>query len=253
VLPQVSGIVLIIIGALGLAGFVMWENRAKDPVLDIRLFRHNTTFAFSNLAALASYAATFAVSFLLSLYLQYTKGLTPAYAGLVLLSAPLMQAIFSPLAGRLSDRIEPRIMTSTGMALTTVGLCLLVFLGEGTSLGFITASLVLLGLGFGIFAAPNISAIMRSVENRSYGVAAAASSTMRQTGAMLSMAIVMLLFALFLGNVQITPAYYAQFLKSTHVAFIIFAVLCFGGIFASLARGKTQRQAPPSVGIKADS
>ncbi len=240
VVPQISGIVLIIVGALGLVAFVMWENRAKHPVLDISLFRHNTTFAFSNVAALVNYAATFAVAVLLSLYLQYIKGLTPALAGMVLISAPLMQAIFSPLAGRLSDRIEPRIMTSFGMALTTIGLCLLIFVGEGTSLGFIIVSLVLLGLGFGIFAAPNTYAVMCSVENRSYGVAAASLSTMRQSGAMLSMAIVMLLFALFLGKVQITPAYYTQFIKSMNVAFIIFAVLCFGGIFASLARGKTR-------------
>jgi len=239
-LPAISGAGLILAGLLGIVAFVKWENRVKHPILDISLLRNNTVFALSNLAALINYSATFAVAFLLSLYLQYIKGFTPETAGLVLIAAPLMQAIFSPLAGRLSDKIEPRTIASAGMALTAIGLCLFIFLGKATSLWLIIASLVILGLGFAFFAAPNTNAIMGSVESKFYGVASATMSTMRLTGAMLSMAIVMVLFALNLGRVQITPEYYASFLKSTNTAFIIFAVLCFGGIFASLARGKVR-------------
>ena len=239
-LPAISGAGLILAGLLGIVAFVKWENRVKHPILDISLLRNNTVFALSNLAALINYSATFAVAFLLSLYLQYIKGFTPETAGLVLIAAPLMQAIFSPLAGRLSDKIEPRTIASAGMALTAIGLCLFIFLGKATSLWLIIASLVILGLGFAFFAAPNTNAIMGSVESKFYGVASATMSTMRLTGAMMSMGIVMLLFAINLGRVQITPEYYASFLKSTNTAFIIFAVLCFGGIFASLARGKVR-------------
>ena len=239
-LPAISGAGLILAGLLGIVAFVKWENRVKHPILDISLFRNNIIFALSNLAALINYSATFAVAFLLSLYLQYIKGFTPEIAGLVLIAAPLMQAIFSPLAGRLSDKIEPRTIASAGMALTAIGLCLFIFLGKATSLWLIIASLVILGLGFAFFAAPNTNAIMGSVERKFYGVASATMSTMRLTGAMMSMGIVMLLFAINLGRVQITPEYYASFLKSTNTAFIIFAVLCFGGIFASLARGKVR-------------
>ena len=239
-LPAISGAGLILAGLLGIVAFVKWENRVKHPILDISLLRHNITFALSNLAALINYSATFGVAFLLSLYLQYIKGFTAEIAGLVLISAPLMQAIFSPLAGRLSDKIEPRTIASAGMALTAIGLCLFIFLDKATSLWFIIASLILLGSGFAFFAAPNTNAIMGSVESKFYGVASAMMSTMRLTGAMLSMAIVMVLFALHLGRVQITPEYYAAFLKSTNTAFIIFAVLCFAGIFASLARGKVR-------------
>ena len=237
-LPEMSGVWLILIGAVGVVAFVKWEMKVKSPVLNIGLFRNNTVFALSNLAALINYSATFAVAFLLSLYLQYIKGLSPQNAGLILVAAPVVQAIFSPLAGRLSDRIEPRIVASAGMGLTVISLVLLTFLGEKTSLGFIVASLVVLGFGFALFSSPNTNAVMSSVEKRFYGVASGTLATMRQIGMTFSMGMAMLLFALYIGRVQITPEYYSLFLRSVNVAFIIFAALCFGGIFASLARGK---------------
>jgi MFS family permease len=206
----------------------------------MNLFRSNTVFVFSNLAALINYSATFAVSFLLSLYLQYIKGLSPQNAGLILVSQPIMQALFSPSAGRLSDRIESRIVASAGMALTVIGLLLLTLLNEETALVFIIVSLMLLGFGFALFSSPNTNAIMSSVEKRFYGVASATLGTMRLIGQTLSMGIAMLIFAIHIGKVQITPEYYAPFLTSTQTAFVVFAVLCFGGIFASLARGNVR-------------
>ncbi|MFH1773992.1 MAG: MFS transporter [Methanobacteriota archaeon] len=237
-LPAMSGAWLILIGVLGISAFVVWELRVESPVLNINLFRNNTVFAFSNLAALINYSATFAVGFLLSLYLQYIKGLNPQNTGLILVSQPIVMAIFSPLAGRLSDRIEPRIVASIGMALTVVGLFLFTFLNEKTPLEFIVASLILIGFGLALFSSPNTNAIMSSVEKRFYGVASATLGTMRLTGQMLSMGIATLIFAVYVGRVQITPEYYLLFLKSAKAAFVIFAALCFGGIFASLARGK---------------
>ncbi|MCK5181465.1 MAG: MFS transporter, partial [Dehalococcoidia bacterium] len=101
-LPAISGVGLIIGGIIGLSAFVRWEMRTKSPVLDINLFKKSKTFTLSNLAALINYSATFAITFLLSLYLQYLKGYTPGSAGLILVAMPAMQAFFSPLAGRLS-------------------------------------------------------------------------------------------------------------------------------------------------------
>jgi EmrB/QacA subfamily drug resistance transporter len=239
-LPAMSGAWLILIGIFGILAFVKWETRVKSPVLNINLFRNSRVFAFSNLAALINYSATFAVSFLLSLYLQYIKGLTPQGAGLILVSQPIIQAIFSPFAGWLSDRIEPRIVASIGMALTTIGLSLLTFLNEKTALDFIVFSLILLGLGFALFSSPNTNAVMSSVEKKFYGVASAMLGTMRLIGQTLSIGIVMLIFAIYIGRVQITPKYYNSFLMSVEVAFIIFAILCFMGIFASLVRGKVR-------------
>lgn len=240
ILPAMWGIGIIAAGALGILAFVTWEMRVKSPVVNMSLFRRNTVFVMSNLAALINYSATFAVTFLLSLYLQYIKGFTPQYAGFILVAQPVVMAIFSPLAGRLSDRIEPRIVASAGMTLTTIGLLLFAFLGEGTTLAFIIPGLVVLGLGFGLFSSPNMNAVMSSVERRFYGVAAGTVSTMRLIGQMFSMGLAMLIFAVVIGRVEITPEYYSHFLSGVKIAFIVFAALCFVGIFASLARGKVR-------------
>ena len=233
-----TGSWLVILGLLGLAVFFRWEQRVEHPVLDVNFLRGNAVFTFSNLAALINYSATFAVTFLLSLYLQFTKGLGPRDAGLILVSQPLVMAAFSPIAGRLSDRIEPRTVASLGMAFTVLGLALLAFLGEGTTLGFIVATLVILGFGFALFSSPNTNAVMSSVDKRFYGVASGMLGTMRLTGQMLSMGVAMLIFSLYLGRVRIEAANPASFLHSLKVAFAIFAILCFCGIFASLARGR---------------
>ena len=236
-LPGLPGIALTSAGVLALAAFAAFELRLKAPLLDLRLFRHNRIFAFSNLAALFNYSATSAVAFLLSLYLQYIKGLPPQQAGLVLVAQPLVMAVASPFAGRLSDRTEPRLMASLGMAISAAGLVLFSLLGADTSFAFIVASLVCLGLGFGLFSSPNTNAIMGSVEKRHLGVASAALGTMRLTGQMLSAGITMMIFALVMGRAAIVPSLYPLFLRSARIAFVFFAALCVVGVFASLARG----------------
>jgi MFS family permease len=239
-LPDLLGVWVILIGILALLAFVRWETRVKSPILDINLLKNNRAFAFSNLAALIHYSATFAVTFLLSLYLQYIKGFSPQYAGLILVSAPVIMAIFSPIAGRLSDKLDPRLLASSGLAIAVVGLSLLILLNRDTTLAFIIVVMILLGFSYALFSSPNINAIMSSVSEKYYGVASATQATMRQVGMMFSMSIVMLLFAVYIGRVQITPEYYDLFLTSMKVAFIVFVCLCFGGIFASLARGKVR-------------
>jgi len=239
-LPSSLGIALTLFGVLSFFIFIVLELRMKNPVLNINLFKNSKPFTFSNIAALINYSATSAVGFLLSLYLQYLKALSPRDAGLVLLAQPATQAIFSPIAGRLSDRIEPRIVASIGMGLTVVGLCLLIPLDEATSLIYMIISLIFLGFGFALFSSPNTNAVMSSVEKRYYGVASGTLGTMRMTGQMLSMGIVMLIFSVYIGKVKITPEYYQLFLKSARTAFIIFSFLCVGGVFASLSRGRVR-------------
>ena len=240
-LPTMSGAALIVGGIIGLSAFIWWEMRITSPILDIGLFRNSRAFTFSNLAALINYSATFAITFLISLYLQYLKGFNPGSAGLILVAMPAMQAIFSPLTGRLSDRIEPRLIATAGMVLNTVGLIVFIFLTEETSLKLIIGNLVLIGFGYALFVSPNTNAIMSSAPKTAYGVASATLATMRQIGTVLSMGVAMLMFTLYsIANVQITPEYYPLFQESMQTSFIIFAILCFGGIFASLARGKVR-------------
>ncbi len=240
-LPRAAGFLLVLFGLLWTLAFAAWELRAVSPVLDVRLLATNLTFSLSNVAALINYSATYAVTFLLSLYLQYIKGFTPRHAGAVLIAQPLVMAAISPLAGRLSDRAEPRIIASIGMGCTAAGLALFALLGEGTPLWAIVTNLVVIGFGFGLFSSPNTNAVMSSIDRRSYGVGSAMLGTMRLTGQMLSMGIVMVVFVLFMGRVQIVPALYPLFLKSLRVIFLVSALLCFAGIFASLTRGTLHR------------
>ena len=221
---------------------LVWhELRTRYPVFEIRLFRSNRTFTYSSLAALINYAAVFAVSFLLSLYLQYIKGLSPERAGMILICQPIMQALFSPLAGRLSDRIEPSVLASLGMALTAAGLIFLIFLSETTSTAYIVAVLILLGTGFALFSSPNMNAIMSSVEKKFYGVASGTVATMRLVGQMLSMAIATLVFSFMIGKIEITPSTYDLFLSSINLILIISSGMCIVGIYFSMTRGSLRR------------
>jgi MFS family permease len=230
--------VLIVIGIVGVLSFIIWVGRVKNPVFELRLFRGNKVFAFSNLTALISYSATSATAFLISLYLQNIKALNPQDAGLILIAQPIVQSVLSPFSGRLSDRIEPRIVASLGMMFTTLGLFLMIFLGQNSGFPYIITALIILGFGFALFSSPNTNAIMSSVERRYLGVASGSLGTMRMIGSMFSMAVATFIFTLFIGKVQITPEVHPAFLKGIKTAFIIFACLCFGGIFTSLVRGR---------------
>lgn len=235
-ITSLTGKIMLIAGILGVIGFALYELRAEYPVLEMRLFFKNRMFAFSNLAALISFTGTFAVVFLLSLYLQYIKGFDPRAAGLILATQTIFMALLSPIAGRLADKYDPRILASLGMGIVTVGLLINSFLTAETSIYVILLSLVFLGVGNGIFSSPNTNAIMGSVQRRFYGVASATTSTMRIVGQTLSMGMVLVIFSIYLGTVQFNPQNYPLLLESIKVTFTISAILGFIAIFASLAR-----------------
>ena len=247
-IPDRAGAYLLAATVAITAVFFNWELKNRNPILKIGVFRNNTVFQFSNLAALINYSATFAVTFLLSLYLQYMKGYGPQTAGLILVAQPIMQAIFSPLAGRLSDKVEPRIVASVGMGLCVAGLAVFAFLTPETSLALIVSSLMFLGLGFALFSSPNTNAIMSSVDRCDYGVASGMVSTMRLIGQMMSLGIAMVTFSVIMGHVEIAPSQLGGLMTSIRVAFGIFAGLCVIGTVFSLARGNLQRTAVPVRG-----
>jgi EmrB/QacA subfamily drug resistance transporter len=236
-LPDTTGFILTVIGIVGMAGFIALEGHTPHPILSLNLFRYNTVFALSNAATLINYAATFATGFLLSLYLQFVKGFSPAEAGLILVAQPILMAFISPYAGRLADRFDPRTLATIGMGLSTAGLAMLVFISENTAMLYLIAALIILGTGFGFFSSPNSSAVMGAVPRRQYGIASATLSTMRLVGQMFSLGIVMLLFALIIGRVQISPEVHVELVSSLRVAFAMFTGLCLVGVFASWPRG----------------
>jgi MFS family permease len=150
-------------------------------------------------------------------------------------------ALFSPLAGRLSDRIEPQKVASSGMAMTALGLGFMTFLGEHSSIMSVVLNLILLGLGFALFSSPNMNAIMNSVERSSYGLAGGVVGSMRLLGQMLSMGIASVMFALYIGPMTISPELHPVFLNCINASFGVFGCTCAVGILASLARGKIIR------------
>lgn len=228
--------------------FIRYEMTLKYPLIKIEMFTRNIPFAYSNLAALINYAATFAATFMMSLYLQTVMGYSPEKAGLILLAQPLVMAILSPYAGRLSDRKQPRKVASWGMGITTVGLFFFIFLSEHSPIGLVIANLMLIGVGFALFSSPNTKAVMSSVSKSFYGVASSTLGTMRLVGQAISMTIVTLITSLFMKNLNIGSAdYVTQYIRSSKTSFVVFTLICFAGIIASRARGSIKSSSSNNV------
>jgi len=249
-LPGSIGFFLLGAGITGLVGFVVRQTRIRSPLFEVGLFLRNRVFALSNLAALIHYSATFGLNFLLSLYLQYIRGFSAQTAGVILIAQPIIMALCSPLAGRISDRIEPRIIATAGMCITCTGLVLFSFIQPASPVLYIVCNLVLLGFGFALFSSPNMNAIMSSVEKRHLGLASGSAATMRLLGQMFSMGIVTMIISLLIGRAAIIEAVYPQLLLTIRVAFGIFSMLCFLGIFASLSRGNIRTGKTLPVGAE---
>ncbi len=240
-IPAFSGWLLMGGGILLLVFFWLQERRSAMPVFDTRLFTGNRLFAFSNVAALINYSATFAIVFLLSLYLQKVRGLNPRDAGTILIAQPVIMALLSPVAGRLSDRIQPRYLTTLGMTLCTSGLAAFSLLSDTTPLWIIIIILSGVGLGFALFSSPNMNTIMSSVDKTQYGLASGTASTMRVIGQIISMTIATLFFAAFFGKDTMEAVPPLLFLKAMKWGFTVFALISAAGIYFSYSRGKVTR------------
>lgn len=234
------GIVLTVLGLIILVIFVLIELRQDNPVFDIRFFK-NHKFLSANFASLCAYLATYAVTTILNYHLQYIKGFDSQTAGIILLIAPLCQVVLAPIAGRLSDKFVPQILAAIGMALGTISLFLFSSLDSATSMGFLIVSMIIYGIGFGLFSPPNTNVIMGSVPPKDTSVASAAVATMRTVGQEMSMGILTLVFAFVMGDVPIIEQYYPLLISSCQITCIICVILCLASVFASF------------VGIKSNS
>jgi len=236
-LPSTLSFIFLAISVFGFVFFFLFERVHKHPIFDVTLFFTNRVFTFSCLASLIIYTATFANVVQVSLYLQYLKGLSATSAGVIMMCQPLTMALFSPLAGRLSDKFEPKYLATAGMAISACGLILLSNLQTESGLDYLIFALVTTGFGFSLFSSPNVNAIMRSVEKRYYGTATSVMATMRLVGQMSSMVLVTLIFAIIIGSVEITPENYEALEKAIRLTFTIAAMLCLPGLYFSIARG----------------
>lgn len=234
-----NGAVYIAVAAAGAAAgiiFVSHEMKSADPVVDIRLFRENKGYAFSNLSAMLNYGATFAISYLISIYLQVVMGYSSQTAGLIMIFQPLIMALLSPVAGRLSDRFSPFRMSSLGMALCAAGTFMFIFTGLQTHLVFIIVALVVTGLGFAMFSSPNTNAVMSCVEKEDYGVASSILATMRSIGHTFSMVIVTITVTVLASDMALADVPADVLIKVIRVSFIVFTAICIAGVFISLKR-----------------
>lgn len=232
------GIVLTILGILILIIFGLIELRREYPVFNINFFK-NHKFLSANFASLCAYLATYAVTTILNYHLQYIKGFDSQTAGLILLVAPLCQVVLAPIAGRLSDKYVPQILAAIGMALGTISLFLFSSLNGQTPLEFLIVSMIIYGIGFGLFSPPNTNVIMGSVPPKDTSVASAAVATMRTVGQAMSMGILTLVFAFVMGNVPIIEQYYPLLISSCQITCLICVVLCIASVFASLVGVKS--------------
>lgn len=225
----IAGVVLFVI-------FIAHELKTESPIVEVRLFAHNIGYSFSNLAALLNYGATFALGYLLSIYLQVVMGFDSQISGLVLISQPLMMAILSPYCGRLSDRVSPFKLASFGMGLCALGLFSFIFISESYPFPLIIVNLLVVGVGFAFFSSPNTNAVMACVDKEDYGVASSILATMRSIGHSASMAVVTFIVSSQMGNATLSEAEPGLLVKTMHISFIVFTCVCVAGIFISLKR-----------------
>ena len=237
-LPAQAGIWIIIAGAIGLFVFIFWELKVPSPIFNIYLLTKSRMFSFSTFSQLIYYTSIFSITVILSLYLQYIKGLSPQDAGFILLAQPVMQGIFSPLAGRVSDKIQPRIIVSAGIVVVLASLFLLLSKIEDITPLFTIIGLALLGMGHAFVTSPNTNAIMSSVDKKYFGVAASMDVTTRNIGMTLSMGIFILLLSLYMGSAPITPNNYDGFIESIRTILTICCIICLISIVVSAIRGK---------------
>ncbi len=241
-IPSLQGWIMLSGGAVALVLFWFTEKRAKDPIVDVKMYTQNRLFALSNLAALINYSATYAIVFFLSLYLQKVQGLTPQKAGLILIAQPIMMTIFSPFMGKLSDIYQPRYFATAGMAMCGIGLAAMAFFTATTPIWLIVAVLIWVGIGFALFSSPNMNTIMSSVDRSKYGQASGSAASMRVIGQISSMTIVMIYIAGLFNGQAIDSVSNDLFIRVMHLGFLSFATISVVGVYFSFVRGDMERE-----------
>ena len=237
-----ASIPLFIAAAILFAVFYVYELRHDNPVFQIRLFKGNKRFTYANLAALINYSSTFAIGFFFSIYLQTVRGFDPMISGMLLISQPLFQMIFSVYVGKLSDRYDSGMLAAFGMGLITVSLSTFIFITADTPIWMPMIALCFTGIGYGCFSAPNTHTVMDSVEDRSSGVASGVLSTMRVSGMMISMALASLVFSIGVGSAVLADADRGALVSSINLGFTLFLFLGIIGTCASLAAYKSRKR-----------
>jgi EmrB/QacA subfamily drug resistance transporter len=233
--------------------FVAWERNRDTHFIDPALFR-SRVFAFSTAAGTLQSLSMFAVNFLVVFYLQAVLGEPPLTAALMILPLPILQSIVGPLGGALSDRIGSRTPASIGLVLQALGCVLLTRLGPASNYADLLPGLIVLGIGGGLFWAPNTSAAMSAAPISRLGVAGATLATFRQTGMVTSFALALAVAAaalpravaggIFLGSsINLGGPEMADFSIGLAHALVVSAVIALLASAMTVIAGDSHRSA----------
>lgn len=234
------GRIILLAGILGISLFIFVDNRSDSPLISLSIFK-NSKSSFTALSMLLLNTAISAIPTFLSLYLQFLRGFQPYYAAIILAVQPLMVALLSPTVGRAADRMDNRFLPVIGLVLITLGLLVLSILKQNTPLVIPILALLIIGAGQAMFSSPTTRTFMGSVQSKIYGAASSVFSTTIYLGQTLSLGILILVFTLYLGKVNVNPSNYTIFLESLQTAFLIFTIISGLSVLSSLLVGKTNR------------
>jgi EmrB/QacA subfamily drug resistance transporter len=218
-----------LIGGIVLIGaFVLIEQRQAEPMLPLSIFKV-PTMAASLMAALFQGLASFAVLFLLIMYLQGPRGLSPIHASLLLVPGYVLGSVVGPYAGRLSDRRGPVLPATAGLAIQVVALAIYAQLGMTTGLWVVVVGAIINGIGASCFFPANNAAIMKAAPPQAFGIASGMLRTFSNIGMVFSFAVAILIasrsisrglaFAIFVGSTSLHGPLATAFTSGLHAAF----------------------------------
>ena len=248
------------VGLLFLVALVLWERRCPVPLVDLELLRHRVLTS-SVLAAFFQSLGSYAVIFLVIMYLQGVRGLSPFAAALLLIPGYVVGGLVAPYAGRIADRHGARVPASLGLALQAAAFVLYATLGVRTPLWIVVSAALINGIGSAFFFPANSSAVMANAPAGSYGVASGLLRTMSNIGMVASFAIALLAaaaaiprqaaFAIFLGVSRLTSSLAHGFVRGLHAALFTAIALMLVALLLSVLRGEERRGGHGTAGAGA--
>ncbi len=166
------GIISLILGSLGIIFFIWLQTKVKNPLIHPKVL-FDRVYVINNLTSFINYGPGIFTIFLLTLYLQNIRDLSPDQTGLLLCVQSVFIAIFSLLVGRMLDYTRPRYIAAIGMALTAIGLTIFLFLEQNTAFELIVLALAIIGSGYGLSASSSTQISVEYIDNKFYGVSTA--------------------------------------------------------------------------------
>ena len=230
------------LGALLVAAFVAWELRTEHPMLPIRFFR-NASFALANAASLFMFFGMFGSIFLLSQFFQTVQGYSPFGSGLRILPWTLAPMFIAPLAGALSDRIQPKLLIGIGLAMQSAALAWIGLVSTPTTpYAELIVPFVIAGVGMALFFAPMANVVLSAVRPEEEGQASGANNAIRELGGVFGVAVLAAVFAR-VGGYESGQAY----VDGMNPAILIGAAVVGLGALAAFAIQRRRRSEPAVV------